>query len=119
MHAATEKLERRRHPRFTVGMPVRLRAEGAPAGTMIELSDISIRGCKLRALSEEGTPDIDTRVAIGFVLPDREIALARARVVRRIDETQGGGVGLVIDRANVPFYRFLITLAESERAMAA
>jgi hypothetical protein len=39
--------------------------------------------------------------------------------VRQIDNAQGGGIGLVIDRANVAFYEFLMTLAEGERSLAA
>jgi hypothetical protein len=86
---------------------------------MIELSDVSFRGCRLRALSSGGAPELDTRVAFGFVMADRNIALAKGRVVRHIDEAQGGGIGLVIDRANVAFYEFLMTLAEGDRALAA
>jgi hypothetical protein len=93
--------------------------QGSPVSTMIELSDVSFRGCRMRTLSDAGAPAINARVAFGFVLPDRNIALAKGRVVRRIDEAQGGGVGLVIDRANVAFYEFLMTLAEGAPSLAA
>jgi hypothetical protein len=98
---------------------VRLRAEGSAASTMVELSDVSFRGCRMRALSNGAAPLIDARVAFGFVMADRTIALAKGRVVRRIDDAEGGGIGLVIERANVTFYEFLMTLAESETALAA
>jgi hypothetical protein len=111
--------ERRRHRRFSLGMPVRLHTAGAVRAATIELADVSLRGCRLGAFPALLEPDVNSRVAFGFVLPGRRIALARGRVVRRIDEAQGGGVGLTIERANVAFYQFLLTLAESEAALAA
>jgi PilZ domain len=119
LNSEDARTERRRHRRFAVGVPVRLRAEGSPVSTMIELSDVSFRGCRMRTLSDSDAPAVDARVAFGFVMADRNIALARARVVRHIDEAQGGGIGLVIDRANVAFYEFLMTLAEGESSLAA
>jgi hypothetical protein len=86
---------------------------------MIELSDVSFRGCRLRSLFSTGAPEMNTHVAFGFVMADRKIALAKGRVVRQIDEAQGGGIGLVIERANVTFYEFLMTLAEGEGSLAA
>lgn len=119
MAAMNGRTERRRHRRFTVGVPVRLRTLGSAASTMIELSDVSFRGCRLRSLFSTGTPQINAEVAFGFVMADRNIALAKGRVVRQIDEAEGGGIGLVIDRANVAFYEFLMTLAEGETGLAA
>lgn len=119
MNAPEARPERRRHRRFTVGVPVRLRAEGAEASSMIELSDVSFRGCRLRTLSNASPPELQARVAFGFVLPGRRIALAKGHVVRCIADSEGGGIGLVIDRANVTFYEFLMTLAESGRHLAA
>ena len=117
--APGEPAERRRHRRFTVGVPVRLRTQGSATSAMIELSDVSFRGCRLRTLSDAGAPAINARVAFGFVMADRNIALAKGRVMRQVDEAQGGGIGLVIDRANVAFYEFLMTLAEGESSLAA
>ena len=111
--------ERRRHRRFTVGVPVRLRTAGATTATMIELSDVSFRGCRIRGLWNAATPPVNARVAFGFVLPDRNIALAKGRIVRQVAESQGGGVGMVIEKANVAFYEFLMTLAENETSYAA
>lgn len=98
---------------------MRLRMKGSAMSTMVELSDVSFHGCRMRTLSNAGALALNARVAFGFVLPNRNIALAKGRVVRRIDESYGGGAGLIIDRANVAFYEFLITLAESETVLAA
>ncbi len=111
--------DRRRHRRFSVGVPVRLRMKGSAMSTMVELSDVSFHGCRMRTLSHAGGLGLNARVAFGFVLPNRNIALAKGHVVRRIEDAHGSGVGLVIDRANVAFYEFLITLAESETILAA
>jgi len=113
------QIDRRRHRRFSVGVPVRLRMKGSAMSTMIELSDVSFHGCRMRSLSNAGAPALNARVAFGFVLHNHNIALAKGHVVRRIEDSLGGGIGLVIDRANVAFYEFLITLAESETVLAA
>ncbi|HET6280797.1 MAG TPA: PilZ domain-containing protein [Polyangia bacterium] len=115
----TGQRDRRRHRRFTLGVPVRLHAEGALRATTIELTDVSFRGCRLGGFPALLAPENDTRIAFGFVLPGRRIALAKGRVVRQVDEAAGGGVGLAIERANVTFYEFLVTLAESEAELAA
>jgi hypothetical protein len=86
---------------------------------MIELSDVSFRGCRIRGLWNASAPAVNSRVAFGFVLADRNIALAKGRIVRQIADSQGGGVGMVIEKANVAFYEFLITLAENEASYAA
>jgi hypothetical protein len=93
--------------------------QGSSISTMIELSDVSFHGCRMRSFSNAGAPALNARVAFGFVMPNRSIALAKGRVVRRIEESLGGGIGLVIDRANVAFYEFLMTLAEGETELAA
>jgi hypothetical protein len=86
---------------------------------MIELSDVSFRGCRIRSLWNGASPAVNSRVAFGFVLSDHNIALARGRIVRQIADAQGGGVGMVIERANVAFYEFLMTLAENDASFAA
>jgi hypothetical protein len=86
---------------------------------MVELSDVSFRGCRLCTLSDARPFAVDTLVAIGFVLPQRKIALAKGRVVRRVDDAHGGSVGLIINRANETFYEFVATLAEPSPFAAA
>jgi hypothetical protein len=86
---------------------------------MVELSDVSFRGCRVCTLSDAAPPGLDARVAVGFVLPGSKVALLRGRVVRLVAEAHGGGVGVAIDRANVTFYEFLMTLAEGDRDLSA
>jgi hypothetical protein len=93
--------------------------KGSPMSTMVELSDVSFHGCRMRTLSNAGSLALNARIAFGFVLPNRNIALAKGHIVRRIEDSYGSGVGMVIDRANVAFYEFLMTLAESETVLAA
>ncbi|HEX3695312.1 MAG TPA: PilZ domain-containing protein [Polyangia bacterium] len=114
MPAVAVQSDRRRHPRFKLGLPVRLQTEGSQEATTIELSDVSVRGCRLAAFMETAAPPIAARVAFGFVLPGKRIALAKGRVVRQIDDGPGAGVGLIIEHANVAFYEFMIALSEGD-----
>ena len=114
MPAAAIHVDRRRHPRFSLGLPVRLRTEGSGLATTIELADVSVRGCRLSAFFEAAAPANQTRVALGFVLPGRRIALAKGRVVRQYRDAAGNGVGLVLDHANDAFYEFLSALSEAD-----
>jgi hypothetical protein len=107
--------ERRRHRRFTLGLPVRLRLGAQTPSANIELGDLSLRGCLLRGFPPTAIPEIDTPASFGFVLPGREIAAARGRVVRRLEGgPSGGAVGVEIETANVVFYQYLVTLAKSQ-----
>jgi hypothetical protein len=114
MPAVAAQSDRRRHPRFKLGLPVRLQTEGSQDATTIELSDVSVRGCRLAAFVETAAPPITARVAFGFVLPGKRIALAKGRVVRQIDDGRGTGVGLAIEHANAAFYEFIIALSEGD-----
>jgi hypothetical protein len=96
-------------------LPVRLQTDGDQGeATTIELADVSFRGCRLSAFSEARAPRVNARVAFGFVLPSRRIALAKGRVVRHIQDKQGNGVGLAIEHANAAFYEFMLALSENE-----
>ena len=114
MPAPAIRADRRRHPRFSLGLPVRLTKEGSQEATTIELADVSVRGCRLSAFVETPAPANETRVALGFVLPGKRIALAKGRVVRQYRDAGGGGVGLAIEQANAAFYEFLSALSEVE-----
>jgi hypothetical protein len=117
MPAPAINAERRRHPRYKLGLPVRLQKEGSIQATTIELADVSVRGCRLSAFFAGAAPAVDTRVAVGFVLPNRRIALAKGRVVRHVDQARGGGVGLKFEHANAAFYEFIIELSEADASI--
>jgi PilZ domain len=112
--AAAIHAERRRHPRFPLGLPVRLQTEGSPEATTIELADVSVRGCRLSAFLETAAPANATRVALGFVLPGQRIALAKGRIVRQYSDASGEGVGLAIEHANGAFYEFVQAVSEAD-----
>jgi hypothetical protein len=115
MPVTAKSQERRQYPRFALGLPVRLQTDGsAGEATTIELADVSFRGCRLSAFSESRAPKVNARVAFGFVLPSRRIALAKGRVVRHIEDQRGRGVGLAIEHANAAFYEFMVALSEKD-----
>ena len=71
----------------------------------------SSTGCFLRAADLPGQIRLGDRLAIGFVLPSRDVGLVRGRVVRRI---AGEGVGIQIEQANEPFDELIGTLATGQ-----
>ena len=114
MPTAAAHSDRRRYPRFSLGLPVRLQTEGSREGPTIELADVSVHGCRLSAFLEIAAPANATRVALGFVLPGQRIALAKGRVVRQHRDAFGDGVGLAIEQANGAFYEFVQALSEGD-----
>jgi hypothetical protein len=110
--------ENRRHRRFTLGLPVRVRIEGLEGAGTVELWDVSFRGCCLRVLEKDMPPlPPETKVAFGFVLPERRMVLAKGRVVRQDHATHA--FAIAIEQANVPFYQFLLELSEGHQGLAA
>jgi len=110
--------ENRRHRRYTLGLPVRVRIEGQSGAGTVELWDVSFRGCCMRILEPFLAPLApETKVAFGFVLPERRMVLAKGRVVRH--DTDTGAFGVEIEQANVPFYQFLLELSENHQGIAA
>ncbi len=101
--------ERRRQPRCPLGLPVRLLLDGVPFASTVELRDVSIGGGFL--CTDDRTPAVlaDQEVAIGFVLPSREVGLARGKVLRIVP---GMGFAVVFDRANDAFQGFVLSLIE-------
>src|SRR5262245_41765426 len=89
--------ERRRRPRYFVGLPVRLHIEGLEEPTLAELADASATGCFLRSDEASFLAEPGERLAFGFVLPSRDVGLVRGRVVRC---TPGDGLAIQIEQAN-------------------
>jgi hypothetical protein len=92
--------ERRRHPRFPLGVPVRVHMSGADKPTTIELVEVSQGGSSFRTPEP---PELGLTGAFGFVTPDLSVCLARGRVVR----VDGQGFAMAFDRMNGAFRSFL------------
>jgi hypothetical protein len=103
--------ERRRKRRCALGLPVRIQIDGVPFAHTVELRDVSSGGCFVR--TDESAPAVlrDQEVAIGFILPSRQVALARGRVRREVPDE---GFAVVFDETNQAFERFVLSLLEGD-----
>jgi hypothetical protein len=101
-------VERRRHSRYALGVPVRFRLDEGAASMFLELVDVSAGGGCFRAPT--GTVRVGQHVAFGFVMPHDGagdgLCVARARVVR----TMPGLFAVVIERSSDALQRFLDVL---------
>jgi hypothetical protein len=100
--------ERRRHARFTLGLPVGLRLARRPTPLMVELLDVSESGARFQTMGDEVR--VEDRATFGFVSPERPACHAEGRVVR-VDRS--GQFVLILDEANDDFVGF-IRLLEAE-----
>jgi hypothetical protein len=100
--------ERRRHARFTLGLPVGLRLERRPTPLMVELLDVSESGARFQTMGDEVR--VADRATFGFVSPERPGCHAEGRIVR-VDRS--GQFVVVLDEANDDFVGF-IRLLEAE-----
>jgi PilZ domain len=94
--------ERRRHERFSLGLPVHIRFEEREHGLLVELLDISKSGA--RFVAPVGDVRVADHVAFGFVMPDRLSCHAKGQVVRVDDR---GQFVLSLDDANDAFAGFI------------
>lgn len=101
-HVGPGATERRSGARVPLGMPLRLRTDGASAGLLVAMRDVSSKGAwvEMTAHDADAMPSLGSRVALGFILPDGGVGLARGRVVRA---GPGLGFGVVFDSMNEPF----------------
>jgi hypothetical protein len=91
-----------------------MRIDGQRENETVELRDVSVTGCYVRT----NTPPrvlVDQKVAVGFVLPGPEAALARGRVVR----IERDGFALEVERRNGAFDDFVRTMNDDPNALAA
>ncbi len=98
--------DRRRYQRFPLGLPVELRIEGHADALTVEIVDIAPRGVRFRAMGAAIV--VDQRASFGFVVAGHDTCTATGRVVRTGD---GGEFVLAVERANLPFLRFVRSLA--------
>lgn len=104
-------LERRRHARTPLGLPVRVHFAGRTLPLTVELSDISQGGCYFRGAAAPAA----ARVAFGFVVPERQVCVAAGQVLR-VDRA---GFAVTIDRTNDGFVDFLANLSGAVVSRAA
>jgi hypothetical protein len=97
--------ERRRHERFPLGLPVRVRLEEREHALLVELLDLSLSGA--RFVAPVGDVRVADRVAFGFVMPDQPSCRAKGQVVR-VDRS--GQFVLELDDANDAFAGFIRSL---------
>jgi len=93
--------EKRRHPRFFLGLPVRVHLAGEPAPTTIELADISAGGGYFR--TTDLRPSLEQRAAFGFVAGERSVCAALGHVVR----VDAQGFALALETSNSAFRDFV------------
>jgi hypothetical protein len=98
--------EHRRHPRFALGLPVKLRLAGRAESITVELMDLSEAGGCFRATGDE--VHVDDRAAFGFVIPGQRHCVASGRCVR---VRASGEFALYFDRANEAFRGFVANLS--------
>jgi hypothetical protein len=104
--------EHRRHPRFMLGLPVKLTIAGRAEPLLAELVDISEAGGCFRAATGEEV-HLDDHAAFGFVLPGARHCQASGRCVR----VRGKGeFALFLDSVNDAFLGFLKLLSAPSSA---
>lgn len=103
--------DHRRHPRFALGLPVKLTIVGRDEPMLAELVDVSEAGGCFRGL---GDPlRLDEQAAFGFVLPGARHCKASGHCVR----VRGSGeFALFLDSVNDAFLGFLKLLSAPSNA---
>ena len=107
MRLARVPQNRRRHPRFPLGLPVTLYIAGRTHPITVEVVDLSAGGVRLRVL--EGTLRVGERASLHFVLPGRHACTADGRISRA---ERRGELVLGIEKANDAFRAFLASLSD-------
>lgn len=108
-HVGPGVTERRRGARVPLGIPVRLRTDGSSPGVVVAMRDVSANGAwvEVDVDARDAMPSLGGRVALGFMLPDGGVGLARGRVVRLAESTAGAGFGVVFESMNDAFAALL------------
>jgi hypothetical protein len=103
-------IDRRRHARFQLGLPVGVRLAGRRTPIMVELLDVSESGARFRAAGADVR--VAERAAFGFVVPERPSCQAQGLVVRADRSGQfAGQFVLALDDTNDEFVGFIRHLA--------
>lgn len=107
MSAARNTVERRKKPRFPLGLPVRVHLTGHSAPITAEVVDLSARGGRFRCIDE--TVQVNQTASFAFVLPGEKHCTARGQVIRADDS---GEFALKLSKANRAYLGFLGEIAE-------
>jgi PilZ domain-containing protein len=99
------RVDRRRHARFPLGLPVGLRVASRTTPLTVELLDLSESGARFQAL--DATVRVAERATFGFVVPDRPSCRAEGQVVRA---DRSGQFVVALDEANDAFVGFVRSL---------
>ncbi len=105
MNANPWPLEKRRHPRIFLGVPVRVHFAGEPKSLTLELADVSMGGGRFH--TEGRRPRLRQWVSFGFVTADRLVCAARGRVVR----VDASGFALRLECANSAYSSFVADIS--------
>lgn len=99
-------INRRRHPRIAVGLPVEVHLSGREAPLTVELTDIAAGGVRFRAPSNDAK--VDQRAKFMFIAEGRGACAAEGHITR-IDGN--GEFIVVLDKTSPDFRAFVSSLA--------
>lgn len=106
MSASHITVERRKRPRFPLGLPVRVHLAGKSDPITAEVVDLSARGGRFRCLDE--IVHVNQAASFAFVLPDQKHCIAEGLVIRA-DDT--GEFAVKLSNANRAYLGFVGGLA--------
>ncbi|MBI2892764.1 MAG: PilZ domain-containing protein [Deltaproteobacteria bacterium] len=98
-------LEKRKHPRYPMALPMLLRVSGSPSPIKAELLDMSLGGCFLRTNVEV---ELGSSAEIAFSIRPGTECTARGAIVRLHAMV---GFGVHFEETNKAFDDFLLDLA--------
>jgi PilZ domain-containing protein len=104
--SGTTSVNRRRHPRVPVGLPVEVHVDDPAQTLTVELIDIAAGGVRFRPLTAGGIT-VDRRATFGFIVPGGGKCVAGGRIGR---VQNSGEFVVVLDRANPAFREFVRSL---------
>jgi len=99
-------IERRKRPRFPLGLPVRVHLAGRSDPITAEVVDLSARGGRFRCLDE--SVQVNQTASFAFVLPDQKHCIAKGHVVRA---DGSGEFAVKLSNANRAYLGFVGGLA--------
>jgi hypothetical protein len=100
--ASHNAVERRKRPRFPLGLPVRVHLAGKSEPITAEVVDLSARGGRFRCIDE--IVQVNQTASFAFVLADQKHCVATGRVVRANDN---GEFAVKLSNANRAYLGFV------------